>query len=66
MPINLKTALKDSRLWIQSLCSVTASILLALALNGSLAAPTTVGDPGVPLDQRSAVVGASQPLREAR
>lgn len=63
---NLKTAIKDSRLWIQCLLTVLGTVVLALSLNGALASPTTLGDPAGPTGIQAAVVGASQSLREVQ
>lgn len=63
---NLKTAIKDSRLWLQCLLTILASVALALSLNGALAAPTTLGDPVGPTNTGTAVVGAVQSLGEVQ
>lgn len=37
--------IKDSRLWLQSALTIGGTVLVSIALNGALAAPTALGDP---------------------
>ena len=58
MSYHLKESLKDNRLWIQSTLTVGLSALLAVVLNGALAAPATMGEPVTPTNPVSAATAA--------
>jgi len=57
MPNPHRPKIKDGRLWVQSACTVGLTALIAIALNGALAAPESLGRPIAPTQSPTAVEG---------